>query len=241
MPNPYFQFKQFTIQQDQCAMKVTTDSCLFGSCLPPTPSGGERDWKILDIGSGSGLLALMYAQKYRNAIIDAIEIDQEAAKQASENVAACPWKDRINVIFSNAKTYLFQKQYDLIISNPPFYENELKSGNLKRNIALHHEGLTLNELLRVIKINLDVLGTFSLLLPFKKNHGIERIFDTYNFSIVDKVLVRQSVNHDYFRIIISGKFKSVSDKSTIINELAIRDDNSEYTNEFVQLLKNYYL
>ena len=134
MPNPYFQFKQFIIYHDRCAMKVTTDSCLFGSwCADEIKNDNNKDEikKILDIGAGSGLLSLMIAQR-NDCFIDAIEIDEAAAKQAKENVAASPWKDRIEVHQINALHHSYQQLYDVIVSNPPFYENELESPHTKK-------------------------------------------------------------------------------------------------------------
>src|SRR6186997_1678891 len=116
MPNPYFQFKQFTINHDRCAMKVTTDSCLFGSwCAEEikNENNKEETKKILDIGTGSGLLSLMIAQK-NDCFIDAIEMDEAAAQQAIQNIAASAWNDGINVHQINALDYSYQQPYDAI-------------------------------------------------------------------------------------------------------------------------------
>src|SRR5262245_3491214 len=130
MANNYFQFKQFTIHQDRCAMKVTTDSCLFGAWVASRESAARSSpgtrRRILDIGGGTGLLALMLAQR-TNAFIDSIEIDKDAFQQAEENVKASPWSDRISLYHGDAREFSFQHKYQTIICNPPFYEKELKS------------------------------------------------------------------------------------------------------------------
>lgn len=246
MANPFFQFKQFTIQQDRCAMKVTTDACLFGAWaakkamssefgVQSSESGVRR---ILDIGTGTGLLALMIAQNV-NAAIDAIEIDKDAFEQAKENISASPWAEKINISNTDAKEFVFPDKYDVIISNPPFYENELKPSDFKKNIA-HHGGLALNELLRVIKKNLSAYGEFYLLLPYKRNTEMEKLIISNNLSVVQKTLVRQSVKHDYFRIMISGGHKQAEEK-IIMDEISIWNDQQQYTKEFIKLLRDYYL
>jgi tRNA1Val (adenine37-N6)-methyltransferase len=240
MANSFFQFKQFIIHQDRCGMKVTTDACLFGSLLP-TSSGGEGEKKILEIGTGTGLLSLMYAQKNLSANIDAIEVDKEAYEQAKENFASSPWNNRINIIHGDVKTFPFEKNYDLIISNPPFYENELKSDNAKRNIALHNEGLLLEELLDTIKKNLKSDGRFYLLFPYKRNNEIDKLFTSKELAINHKAFVRQSTDHGYFRIIIAGTHQQEIETEFSTSEISIWNNEQQYTAEFIALLKDYYL
>ena len=124
MPNNYFRFKEFIIHQDKCSMKVCTDAGIFGAwvanCQLPVAN-------CLDIGTGTGVLSLMFAQKNANAIIDAIEIEENAFDQAKENFLISKWSDRLNIFHTDAKDFVSEKKYDLIISNPPFYENELQS------------------------------------------------------------------------------------------------------------------
>jgi len=142
MANPFFQFKQFIVYHDRCAMKVTTDSCVFGAWVAGDMAREERKiTTALDIGSGTGLLSLMIAQK-NDLDIDAVEIDKEASLQSQENIAASPWKDRIQVENEDARQFRGVSKYDCIVSNPPFYENELTSERKTKNIAHHSEELT---------------------------------------------------------------------------------------------------
>lgn len=194
--------------------------------------------RILEIGTGTGLLALMMAQK-TNAFIDTIEIDKEAYEQAKENISASPWKERINIYQGDARTCPFTFKYDMIISNPPFYENDLKSPDEKKNIALHG-GLTLQELLSIIKKNLADSGRFFLLLPYKRKEEIEKLIKSKGLYILRMTLVRQSLTHDYFRIMIEGSY-SQDNVNMTADEIPIWNDKQQYTDEFVDLLKEYYL
>ena len=230
-------------------MKVTTDSCLFGAWTanriknekPVRPPGGLISNNVLDIGTGTGLLALMYAQNDPQVHIDAIETDKEAFQQASENIAASPWKDRIKTFHSDAMKFDFLSRYDVIISNPPFYENESKADDKKKNIARHNEGMLFHELITVIKKTLAQTGTFYLLLPFKRNDEIKHFFTDHEFIIEEMVFIRQSVNHGYFRIMLSGTHRSGNPVETRINEISICNDQQQYSAEFIDLLKEYYL
>ena len=137
MANQYFQFKQFTVQQDACAMKVTTDACLFGAWVANRINGLDLKGKhFLDIGTGTGLLSLMVAQQ-TDASIDAVEIETAAANQAQENFEQSPWNNKLFLHNSSIQTFIPQHKYDFIFTNPPFFFNDLKSKNHARNIALH--------------------------------------------------------------------------------------------------------
>jgi len=231
-------------------MKVTTDACLFGAWLVneinnvvhPDSFGKQlRINNCLDIGTGTGLLALMLAQKNDEAFIDAIEIDKDAAEQAKENVASSPWKERINVINADAKKFSFANKYDLIISNPPFYEDELRSESERKNIAHHSANLTLKELLDVIKTNLTPDGIFFLLMPYKRNEEINKLLKDHQLHVSKILFVRQSIKHDYFRIFIKGDLKTSAHQETEFHEISTWDENQQYTPAFNSLLKEYYL
>ena len=217
-------------------MKVTTDACLFGAFISQWPGKS----KILDIGTGTGLLALMMAWQ-SESFIDAIEIDKDAFEQAAENIAASPWSDRIKVIHTDARKFIAESKYDIIVSNPPFYEKELKGNDVKKNLAHHNEGLLFPELLEVIKKNLAPDGTFFLLLPFKRNDEIKQLLTANDFVIRKIVFVRQSVNHNYFRLMLAVTFNNEEPAETIVDEIAIKDEDDNYTPAFIFLLKDYYL
>ena len=132
MANSYFRFKQFTIHQEKCAMKVGTDGCLLGAWVDLSQSQ-----RILDVGCGSGLIAIMTAQRCTNVTITGIEIDNEAASQATENAESSPWAERIEIICEDFLKFTPEQQFDTIVSNPPYFSNSLKCPNDKRNKARH--------------------------------------------------------------------------------------------------------
>jgi len=223
-------------------MKVTTDACLFGAWVADEIKTEElENINSLDIGTGTGLLALMLAQKNPLAFIDAIEIDHAATDQAKANVNGSKWKDRVNIIEADARSFSPQKKYDLILSNPPFYETDIRSESDAKNVAHHSDNLSLIELLRVIKGNLTNTGSFFLLLPYKRNEETKKLFSDHQLFISKIMLMRQSVKHGYFRIMIKGKLPEQENKETAFDEISIWDDNQQYTNEFASLLKDYYL
>jgi tRNA1Val (adenine37-N6)-methyltransferase len=242
MPNSFFQFKEFTVHQDRCAMKVTTDSCLFGAWVAAKIQHTVPEtMQLLDIGTGTGLLGLMQAQKNPSLIIDAIEIDGDAAGQAVQNMKGSPWKERLNVIHADVKNFAPGVKYDFIISNPPFYEKELKGDNTKKNLAHHNEGLLLPELLKLIEENLAPDGHFFLLLPYKRNAEIKKLVVDSGMFIEDLLFVRQTPRHDYFRMLVQGKRSTTEAIKTNFNEITIKDENEKYTEAFQSLLRDYYL
>lgn len=157
MANEYFRFKQFTVHQNQCAMKVGTDGTLLGAWA----QGGAN---ILDIGTGTGLIALMMAQRFPEARITGIDIDVMAVAQAKGNVGLSPFSDRIMIVESDAK--IFQGRYDCIVSNPPFFERALECPDIQRNMARHTNTLTYASLFMAVKRLLTDQGVFSLIVPF---------------------------------------------------------------------------
>lgn len=239
MANPYFQFKQFTVYHDRCAMKVTTDSCFFGAwAAEEIRNEKSKIRNILDVGTGTGLLSLMIAQK-NEVEIDAVEIDNQASQQAKENVEASPWKNSIHIFNEDILFFRRGQKYDCIICNPPFYENELASEAQKKNIAHHSEQLTIAGVLRMIRAHLNNDGIFFLMYPFKRNKEIEQLLRQNELSVIRSVILSQSVKHSPFRVIIKGSNKKENSSST--TSISIWDEHQQYTQPFVDLLKDYYL
>ncbi len=245
MANSYFQFKQFTVHQEHCAMKVTTDACLFGAWA-------ALQWKemlhdaishspaALDVGTGTGLLSLMLAQKTR-CVIDALEIDQLAHQQSKENFNASPWPERINAIYGDAREFYFLNKYDLVISNPPFYENELRSPVRATNRARHDESLLLPELLALIEKTLKPAGRFYLLLPFKRKEEIIEHVNKTGLRILHKAFMKQTISHEPFRLMLSGSVGQEEEAGKTNEEIIIKDEKGAYTPGFVNYLREYYL
>jgi tRNA1Val (adenine37-N6)-methyltransferase len=239
MANHYFQFKQFTVQQEHCAMKVCTDACLFGAWVAAQikkDSLVATNESILDIGTGTGLLSLMLAQQIITTI-DAIEIDAAAAKQAAENFNAASFKPNIQVMHANAKEWSAEKKYAFIISNPPFFENDLMSGNTKKNLALHSTELTLENLVNIIANNLTITGSFALLIPYFRKDYLIALALKNGFHLLRDLSVKQTPKHAFFRsCLVFGR----TIKTPLFEEIIIQN-NGVYTEQFSALLQPYYL
>lgn len=235
MPNIYFQFKQFTVYQDRCAMKVSTDACVLGAWF----AAKIRDYTyVLDIGSGTGLLMLMLAQKLKSQV-HGIELELDCFKQLKENIAHNNWKDKCKVIIGDVRTYTFPVKYDFIISNPPFYEKQLPSDDDKVNLARHCSNLNFQELLMAIDKNLTNDGTFGILLPYQRVKEFEQLASEKKFFLSEKLLLKQSPKHDHFRGILHFTRTKVSPVQSYT--LCIKDNSQNYSSEFAELLKDYYL
>jgi len=165
MSKPFY-FKQFAVHQDRCAMKIGTDGVLIGAWT----SLDNNPMSILDIGAGTGLIALMLAQRSNAETIDAIEIDEDAYEQCVENFEASPWGDRLFCYHAGLDEMVdeIEAPYDLIISNPPFYTEDVSSGNSSRDKARQNSALPFDELLASIPKLLSPTGIFSVVIPFRK-------------------------------------------------------------------------
>lgn len=235
MSNTYFRFKQFTVHQDRCAMKVSTDACIAGAWTR-VPIDAKR---VLDIGTGTGLLALMLAQKNPGIIIDGIELDADAAEQARENVIASPWADRVTIIQADASLNLYQDCYDFVITNPPFFNNSLLSHKEQRNMAWHTGSLNYSALFKILNDNLAANGLASVLLPVQEYEIWADILQENNWSVIERLHICPGEAKPANRIVsICTKQEGIAPKD---EHLAIRSMNGAYTTEFNKLMQSYYL
>jgi len=243
MANSFFKFKQFTVHQDQCAMKVTTDACLFGAWVAKhvkEKSINSTPLRILDVGAGTGLLSLMMTQQV-NCNIDALEIDEPAFGQMTQNFQSSPWHDQLHPVHHDVRTFAFEKKYDVILSNPPFYQDELKSTSSVKNKAHHDESLLVEDVLGIIRKNLSDSGSFYLLFPFKRIGQFQKHARKNELEITHEVLIRQTPSHSPFRVFFAGRIKMNKDLAPVKEELIIRDEKDQYTGEFIKYLRSYYL
>lgn len=237
MANTYFQFKQFTINQEHCAMKVSTDAVVLGALA--TAKNTDR---ILDIGAGTGVISLMLAQRFPSAKIDSVEIDELAAKQAKENVTESPWKERVRIYLNRFQDFVPSSsgQYSLIVSNPPYFTNHNKSKDEQRNLALHNDELPFGDLIKgVVKLLNRDKGKFWVILPpqqMKELDKIARFFHLYPsvfFALKDRSSTRE------LRQIKAYSFSPSNPPEITI--LHIRNEDFSYSEEYCRLMKDFLL
>jgi tRNA1Val (adenine37-N6)-methyltransferase len=234
MSNTYFRFRQFTINQDRCAMKVGTDGVLLGAWVTI-----ESAKNILDIGTGTGLIALMLAQR-SCAQIDAIEIDAEAATQAAENANSSDWRERINIICTSLQEYsLSGPGYDLIVTNPPYFSNSLPAPDWKRNLARHNHQLTFSELLAGIQRLLLPKGRFGIVLPTETFNNFLSLAILNRFHLVRRTLVQPSPAKQANRVLAEFSFLKEEIQTTdLVIEMYGRH---KYSEEYIELTEAFYL
>jgi tRNA1Val (adenine37-N6)-methyltransferase len=234
----YFALKQFVVHQDKCAMKVCTDSCLFGAWLVEQLQFLRVNYKsALDIGTGTGLLSMMLAQEL-SGYITGIDMDPAAVAQARENVAASPFESRIEIIESRLQKFESTQYFDLVFSNPPFFEGQLMSPNNRRSNAMHSAELNASELLDGMDRLISIDGWAALLMPAYRTNELREILFNRNFYIYREAFVCQTENHEPFRVMwlfsrnLPDFFKS--------ERIYIKAEGA-YTDRFTGLLKQYYL
>ena len=235
MPNSWFKFKQFTILQEKSAMKVGTDGVLLGAW-----ANAVKSKSILDIGTGTGIIALMLAQRF-SANIVAIEIDKNSYIEAEINIENSPWENRIQILHKSLQEYANNNntKFDCIVSNPPYFINSLKSDSKSKNLARHTDSLSFYELFHFASKLLSASGCFSLIAPFDKKEFITEIALNEKMFCNRQLIVKGKADTKAKRILMEfGFHQNKLENKTLVIENELRHD---YTKEYIELTKDFYL
>jgi len=234
MSNTYFCFKQFNVAQDRCAMKVSTDACIQGAWTP-VPGTAKR---VLDMGCGTGLLSLMLAQRNHAIHIDGVELDPDAAAQADENVMHSPFADHIDIWCADIRDWSVPS-YDLIICNPPFFNNSLLGDEAQRNQARHTLTFSQEDMLRTLDRLLSDHGQASILLPVAEQQQWEQRLRKHNWHIRQRLIVQPFAHSRTNRVVsVCSRERTAA---TIDETLVIYEAPKQYTAAFTALMRDYYL
>jgi len=232
----YFSFKQFVVHQDRCAMKVGTDGVLLGAWtfLDATPDA------ILDIGAGTGLIALMLAQRSAAQTIDALEIDDAAYEQCVENFEASPWGDRLFCYHAGLDEFVveWEDTYDLIVCNPPFYSEDFSSGDVARDTARQNAALPFEELLNGVSLLLSEDGVFATIIPFKEENDFLVLAASLGLYPQKITRVKGNPTANIKRSLLHFGCTEIK---VDIDELIIERERHEYTTEYHELTREFYL
>jgi tRNA1Val (adenine37-N6)-methyltransferase len=229
-------------------MKVCTDACLFGAWVSQKTLVQNAN-SIVDIGTGTGLLSLMLAQvtESSKSKITAIEIESQAATEASSNFNLSKWSDRLVLVNDSIQNFTASSKgllFDIIISNPPFYEGDLKSPDANKNKAAHSTELPWTSLVENVSSILNDTGSFFVLVPTLRAYTMQKLAEAHHLQLVEEVLVYNDAKHLPFRSFLHfRKAKSPIDKniSVLRNKMVIKDSDNTYSTAFTELLKDYYL
>ncbi len=242
MPNHIFQFKQFTIDQSLCAMKVGTDGVTLGAVADV-----ENSRRVLDIGCGTGLLCLMTAQRNASAEIVGIDIDDDAVRGARQNCEASKWSRRITIVGKSLQEFIktAPSAFDKIITNPPYFEDSLKAPKANRTLARHTDSLPFSELASSASTLLSENGSLSIILPTDAHDKFEKIASEYGLFLRKKTLVYPKPGAEVKRVV--GEFVKIKNeecgiKNVEVAELTIETDvRHQYTDDYIRLTKEFYL
>lgn len=232
-----FKFKQFTIEQDRCAMKIGTDAVLLGA-WSPIP---KNIFSVLDIGAGTGILSLMLAQRTYAEQIDAIEINEDAYEECVDNFENSPWSDNLFCYHAGLDEFLEEMEdesYDLIISNPPFYTDDYKSDAEKRNLARFEDALPFEELIESAANLLSEFGVFSVIIPFKEEEHFINLAATFHLHPFKTTRVKGTETSEIKRSLLAFKW---DEQINIVDELVIEIARHQYTSDYIELTKDFYL
>lgn len=231
-----FRFKRFSVDDSGCAMKIGTDGVLLGAWTPLPVSGNA-----LDIGCGSGLVSMLIAQRNPLLTITAVEIEPDAAAMAGNNIACSPFADRIEVICSDIRNYQKHKQhkFDLIVSNPPYFQTALKGKENNRNRARHDLTLNFDELSETVSLLLQETGVFALILPHASFDNFRNIAAGYGIFPSGITYVLHRPEAPYNRVLATFGKRSIVRPT--VTSLIIMDNDKEYSQQYLELVRDFYL
>ncbi len=232
-----FKFKQFSINQDKTAMKVGTDGVLLGAWTPTN----HNPFSILDIGTGTGLIALMLAQRTAAEQIDALEIDEDAYEQAVDNFENAPWSDRLFCFHAGLDEFIEEPEdeYDLIVSNPPFYAEDYKTENEQRDLARFQEAMPFEELVEAADLLLSENGILAVIIPYKEESRFIALSEDFELFPIKITRVKGTPTSEIKRSLLAFSRHEIADILT--DELVIETDRHLYTTEYISLTKDFYL
>jgi tRNA1Val (adenine37-N6)-methyltransferase len=232
-----FQFKQFNINDDNCAMKVGTDGVLLGAWCPID----NNPKSILDIGTGTGLIALMLAQRTDAEQIDAFDIDENAFEQATENFENSTFTDRLYCFHAGLDEFIEEPEdeYDLIVSNPPFFVEDFKSTNEARNLARFVGAMPFEELIEATDLLLSENGIFAVIIPFKEEENFIDLAADYELYPIKITRVRGTFTTPIVRSLVA--FKRFEMPVSTADELVIEISRHQYTDDYINITKDFYL
>ena len=233
MPQP-FRFKQFSVHDDCCGQKVGTDSILLGSW-----AFANHVTNVLDIGTGCGLLTLMLAQRFSNASITAIEIDQSAYQQVRQNFFTSPWAHRLTAIHADARKFTPATSFDLIVCNPPYFESSLKPADDCRATARHNQQLTFQELSEISAALLNQQGRFCVVLPFDRAAEFMDIAKCFDLHLIRRCDVRPIPAAKFKRSLL--EFGCQIPTSVEVDELVLEESRHQYSDGYIALAKDFLL
>ena len=232
-----FTFKQFSIEQDRCAMKIGTDGVLLGAWAPID----NYPFSILDIGTGTGIIALMLAQRSAAQQIDALEIDEAAYEQATDNFENSPWNDRLFCFHAGLDEFIEEPEdeYDLIVSNPPFYSEDYKTENESRDLARFQDAMPFEQLLEAADLLLSEHGIFAVIIPFKEEENFIALANEFELYPLKITRVKGTPTTEIKRSLLAFSRNETTDLP--IDELVIETARHVYTQEYIGLTKDFYL
>jgi tRNA1Val (adenine37-N6)-methyltransferase len=232
-----FSFKKFVIEQNRCAMKIGTDGVLLGAWTPIE----NNPFSILDIGTGTGIIALMLAQRSPAQQIDALEIDEEAYEQATDNFENSPWNDRLFCFHAGLDEFVEEPEdeYDLIVSNPPFYSEDYKSSNDQRDLARFQDAMPFEDLIEAADLLLSENGIFSVIIPFKEEEKFIALAKEFELFPTKITRIKGTPTTEIKRSLLAFSRNEISNYP--IDELIIETARHSYTPEYIALTKDFYL